>query len=233
MSEFAHEKIYKNEADFYELLISREDYQENLFGAIAEIVSPEGLRVVDSGTGTGRLARWLCQSAEKVLAFDRSPAMLTGAEDILSSSGCKNWTLCEAEHDALPVADGWADLFITGWSLSYLIEQFPERWQEVVEDTLSSWEKKSRPAAFCIVIESLGTGYEEPQPPDKMLAAYYNFLEHKLGFSKKTIRTDYRFESCDEAAYILTRFFGNRFEKVNDTIIPECTGIWWKRFKEM
>ena len=84
-----------------------------------------------------------------------------------------------------------------------------------------------------IYLETLGTGYETPTPPDE-LTAYYAFLENEEGFSSTWIRTDYLFESVEEAKKVSTFFFGEEIvEKFiehplgDHVILPECTGIWW------
>jgi hypothetical protein len=83
-----------------------------------------------------------------------------------------------------------------------------------------------------IILETLGTGRESPEPPNEGLARYYNRLENEQGFSHSWIRTDYKFESVDEADKLTRFFFGDELadhiltEKI--TVLPECTGIWWK-----
>ena len=52
----SQEQIYLTEAEQYEALVSREDYQSNIFRALDEIVNVDGLDVLDLGAGTGRLA---------------------------------------------------------------------------------------------------------------------------------------------------------------------------------
>ena len=50
------EQIYQTEAEQYEALVSREDYQGNIMRALEEIINVDGLDVLDLGAGTGRLA---------------------------------------------------------------------------------------------------------------------------------------------------------------------------------
>jgi hypothetical protein len=51
------------------------------------------------------------------------------------------------------------------------------------------------------------------------------------GFSHKWIRTDYEFESVEQAVELTRFFFG---EQLADDVhaqkltrVPECAGIWW------
>jgi hypothetical protein len=89
-----------------------------------------------------------------------------------------------------------------------------------------------RPGGAIIILETLGTGRETPQPPAPALAAYYDWLENEHGFNHTWIRTDYRFASVDEAEALTRFFFGDnlagRIRRDNLTILPECTGIWWR-----
>lgn len=80
-----------------------------------------------------------------------------------------------------------------------------------------------------IILVTLGTGHEEPEPPD-FLVEYFELLE-TYGFSKTVIRTDYQFQSLEEAEELTMFFWGNELaDKVHEgglTIVEECTGIWW------
>jgi hypothetical protein len=89
-----------------------------------------------------------------------------------------------------------------------------------------------RPAGTIIIIETLGTGSTEPSPPHERLAAYYQMLEQEYSFASTAIRTDYKFDSVQQASEVLGFFFGDEFAAwVTDQqspIVPECTGIWWR-----
>jgi len=51
-------------------------YSENAFQSLCEVVSPDGLNVLDFGCGTGSLTEKLAQHANGIVALDTSPAML-------------------------------------------------------------------------------------------------------------------------------------------------------------
>ena len=74
-------------------------------------------------------------------------------------------------------------------------------------------------------------GFERPQPPES-LKEYYAYLE-EAGFSSTWIRTDYAFDSLAEAQQLAGFFFGDDMARQvvdnNWVILPECTGLWWKR----
>jgi hypothetical protein len=89
-----------------------------------------------------------------------------------------------------------------------------------------------RPGGTAVILETLGTGQEAPRPPTEGLAAYYAFLEDEHDFSSTWLRTDYRFNSLEEAEQLVRFFFGpelaSRIVQEELLILPECTGIWWR-----
>ena len=70
-------------ADQYELLILREDYQNNIPKEINRIIPVDGLDIVDLGAGTGRLTRFLANKAKRLAACDASHHMLAQAKEVL------------------------------------------------------------------------------------------------------------------------------------------------------
>lgn len=223
------EEIYKTEGDKYEALIAREDYQGNILKTLREITPLENRLVLDLGAGTGRLACLLAPNVKHVHAFDISEEMLRVCRDKFNASGQTNWQVDLADHRKLPVADQSADLVVSGWSVSYLAVWNPDTWKEELESWLSEMKRVLRPGSFIVLFESLGTGNESPIRLEH-LKDFYPWLD-QVGFKYKWIRTDYKFESLQEAEE-LSRFFfgdelGNKVVQNNWTILPECTGVWW------
>ncbi len=116
-----YEKIYTEQADEYERLLTHEDYQENIFAALKRIRPLEGLDVVELGAGTGRLTCMLAPVVKSIRAFDASQHMLDVAIAKLGQSGLQNWRVKVADHRNLPVADQAADVAISGWSVCYTV----------------------------------------------------------------------------------------------------------------
>jgi ubiquinone/menaquinone biosynthesis C-methylase UbiE len=141
-----------------------------------------------------------------------------------------NWQLRVADHSHLPVADGTADLALAGWSLCYAALDHPDRWRETVAQALGEMGRVLHPGGTCLIIETLGTGFEMPHPPE-VLKDYLDYLT-EAGFQSDWIRTDYRFESLAEAERLIRFFFGDELaaQTVREhwQIVPECTGLWWK-----
>lgn len=223
--------IYQSEGDRYEALISREDYQANIPRAIDEIIQVDGLDILDLGAGTGRLTLLLAPRARSIRAFDASAEMLRVCREGLLKSGLSNWQVQVADHRQLPVGDHSADLVVSGWSVSYLSVWDPEHGQAELDKWLVEMKRVLRRDGMIILFESLGTGYEEPSRLEHVESTY-QWLDAN-DFGNKWIRTDYRFESLEEAAELAGFFFGEemaeRIRKNQSVILPECTGVWWRR----
>ena len=223
--------VYAKHGNEYEALIAREDYQENILSALRDITSLENRIVLDLGAGTGRLACMLAPLVSCVYAFDIAPDMLRVCREKLTESGLSNWAINIADHRQLPLADGSADLIVSGWSVSYLAVWNPETWRAELEKAVEEMKRVLKRDSYIVLFESLGTGYESPIKLDH-LKNFYPWLD-EMGFQKKWIRTDYQFESLEEAEYLSRFFFGNelsdKVKRNNWIILPECTGVWWKK----
>jgi ubiquinone/menaquinone biosynthesis C-methylase UbiE len=226
-------KIYQTEGDRYEALIAREDYQGNIPRALDEIVNVAGLEVLDLGAGTGRLAVMLAPRVKSMRAFDASEEMLRVCREKLVASGLSNWQVEVADHRSIPVEDHSVDLVVSGWSVAYLYVWNPETWRVELEKWLGEMKRALRPNSHIVLFESLGTGNESPVQLEH-LKGYYPWLD-EVGFQNKWIRTDLKFDSIEEAQELSRFFFGDEFgDKVkhhNWVIVPECTGVWWKKIE--
>jgi len=223
-------KIYQSDADRYDALVSREDYQGNIRRVLEEIVSPDDLDVLDLGAGTGRLTLILAPRAKSIRAFDSSAEMLRVCRERLIASGLSNWQVDVADHRNLPVEDHSVDVVVSGWSVSYLAVWNPEQANQELDKWLLEMRRVLRKDGMIILFESLGTGNESPMRLEHVETTY-QWLDDN-GFQNKWIRTDYQFESIEEAEE-LSRFFfgdelGDKARQNNRVILPECTGMWWK-----
>jgi len=223
--------VYAHHGNEYEALIAREDYQGNILSALRGITALENRVVLDLGAGTGRLAYMLAPLVAHVHAFDIAPDMLRVCREKLTATGLLNWQVGIADHRQLPVEDYSVDLVVSGWSVSYLAVWNPKSWREELEKWLGEMKRVLNGGSTIVLFESLGTGNESPTKLDH-LRNFYPWLD-EAGFQKKWIRTDYQFESLEEAEYLARFFFGDELgDKVkqnNWVILPECTGVWWKK----
>jgi len=222
--------VYAHHGNEYEALIAREDHQGNIPRAIDEMINAYGLDVLDLGAGTGRLTLMLAPHVKSICAFDISTEMLRVCREKLLASGSSNWKVDLADHRRLPVPDHSVDLVVSGWSVSYLAVWNAERAHQELDTWLAEMRRVLRKDGTIILFESLGTGNDEPIRLEHVESTY-QWLDVN-GFQNKWIRTDYQFESLEEAEY-LSRFFfgdelGDKVKRNNWVILPECTGVWWK-----
>ena len=224
-------KIYQSEGDRYEALVSREDYQGNIPRAIDEIISVDSLDVFDLGAGTGRLTLMLAPRVKSIRAFDASAEMLRVCRERLIASGLSNWQVDVADHRQLPVQDHSVDLVVSGWSVSYLAVWNQENGGAELDKWLTEMKRVLRKDGLIILFESLGTGNESPIRLEHVESAY-QWLDAN-GFQSEWIRTDYQFESVEEATDLAGFFFGaemaDRIRENELVILPECTGVWWRK----
>ena len=222
-----HKAIYSEEAVNYERLVSHEDDQGNILRAIQQVVNPAGLDVADLGAGTGRVTCLLAPLVRSIVALDTSAHMLQIAADKLSQAGYAHWRTQVADHRHLPLADASVDLCISGWSICYLVDWNRQSWRADVEAALAEMRRVLRPGGHTVIIETQGTGFTTPHPPEHLLE-YFRFLE-EAGFHSTWFRTDYRFENAAQAQELSAFFFGEEMKpKIEGVILPECTGLWWK-----
>lgn len=229
------EEVYALHADAYDALIEREDHQGHLLPALAQIAPLEGARVVEFGAGSGRLTRLLAPLVQRIRAYDASAHMLSVAELHLKAMGVTNWELGVADNKRLPVEDAGADIAIASWSFGHAVGWFPDTWRDEIGAAVDEMARVLRPGGTAIILETMTSGSETPAPPTEGLATYYLWLETERGFSSTSIRTDYQFESLDEADRLTRFFFGDeladRVRRENWVILPENTGIWWRQYE--
>jgi ubiquinone/menaquinone biosynthesis C-methylase UbiE len=221
-----HSEIYQTEAEQYELLISK---QPSLYKIIEAIKPVEGLDIIDMGAGSGRLTYVLAPKANSILALDESEAMLHVLSNRLQKTGLSNWRALVADHRKLPVEDQSANLIVSGWSICYLGSSNVEGWKENIHQVMSEIKRVLRPGGTAIIIENFGTGSETPNPPG-FLKNYFDLLENKYGFTHTWIRTNYKFESIEEAERLTRFFFGDTIAdevvKKGMMHVPECAVVF-------
>lgn len=116
----------RRSAEFFAATADRWDHlRRDLFGGRAELLPLFGLldprwTVGDLGTGTGGLAATLAPFVARVVAVDRSEAMLRAAARRLD--GVANVELRGGDLEALPMADGELDVAVLSLVLHYVVD---------------------------------------------------------------------------------------------------------------
>jgi ubiquinone/menaquinone biosynthesis C-methylase UbiE len=227
----SEKQVYESDAERYERLIRREDFRGNIQRALENIFTAAGADVLDLGAGTGRLTEMLAPQARRIFAFDLSAHMLALTREKLKRLAPSRGLAAVADHCFLPLPAAIADVIVSGWSVSYLAVWNPERWRLLLDAWLAEAKRVLRMGGMIVLLESLGTGNEAPHHLPHLENVYY-WLEQN-DFASTWIRTDYRFESLEEAVELSDFFFGEEMAaqvlRQHLVILPECTGIWWKR----
>lgn len=221
--------IYESNAAAYERMIAAEDVDNNLWSVLQDLVDFSGKRVVDVGSGTGRLPRLLHGYACTGVALDLHAPMLAENRRQQRREGYF-WPLVQADVHDLPLADSCADVVTAGWAIGHFCDWYREHWQRHVERALREMGRVARSGGNLIIMETLGTGVLSPAPPTPGLAAYYRLLEESWGFERHQLPTDYQFASVDEAVASMTFFFGEelarKIRRHRWRRVPEWTAVW-------
>jgi SAM-dependent methyltransferase len=238
--------IYTHKAAAYHALIAAEDADGNLPKALKRIAPLAGARVLDLGSGSGRIPLLLQGSGCTIVASDLHMAMLLEQQNQilslrgvlpLAANGRSNpqagWPLVQADGRQTPFASGWADVVTAGWAFGHLVGWYPDAWQQHAGRAIAEMQRTAKPGGTLIIMETLGTGVLQPAPPHAGLAAYYAWLENEHGFVPTTVATDYDFGSVARAVELCRFFFGEelatRVHANGWQRVPEFTGVWSKR----
>lgn len=229
-----YQQIYSCQAVDYQHMIAAEDVDGNLLTTLQSITPLNGKRILDLGSGTGRLPVLISAGDEKpghIVGLDRQSAMLAENLRQCATSSAK-WDLLQADMRQLPLKAGWTDIVIAGWAIGHLTGWYPDCWRDEISRVLAEMQRVIKHGGTLIVLETLGTGSLTPNPPGASLAALYTWLEADHGFQRQTIRTDYQFASVEEAVQRTEFFFGSalaqRIREHKWTRLPEWTGVWFK-----
>jgi ubiquinone/menaquinone biosynthesis C-methylase UbiE len=230
MDHFLH--IYQTQAAAYHRFIAAEDVDGNLLPALERVTGLRGARVLDLGTGTGRLPLLLDGLAAQIIGLDLHTDMLReNQRQKQHTTG--TWALTTGDMRALPFPHASFDVITAGWAIGHFTGWYAENWQTEIRRVLHEMHRVVRPGGALILLETLSTGSLTPAPPSPGLAAYYTWLENEWDFTRQEIQTDYQFTSVEEAIALTEFFFGPSLSltirKNNWARLPEWTGVWGKR----
>lgn len=118
-AEAAEAYFRKNAAEWDEIRKLYVDDAE-VEAALRRLVHPKNVgRLLDVGTGTGRMIEVFADCYDMALGVDRSHEMLTVARHRLDRESIRNWQVRQADMAALPVADATFDTVTLHMVLHY------------------------------------------------------------------------------------------------------------------
>jgi ubiquinone/menaquinone biosynthesis C-methylase UbiE len=229
MSEIDFKAIYAGQAQAYHRMIAAEDVQGNLLPALQGVAPLAGQRILDLGSGTGRIPLLLRGIDCTLVAVDLHRAMLREQAVQRTRAGGR-WPVVQADMRILPFAADELDLVVAGWAIGHLCGWYPQEWQAQVRRVLDEMQRVTRPGGHVLILETLTTGAERPAPPNAALAAYYAWLEQAWGFRAQVLATDYAFNDVEDAVQRTEFFFGSQLagdiRQKGWQRLPEWTGCW-------
>ena len=217
-------EMYSNFAAKYDDLINHEDYQNNLSEFLNNNIDWKDKSVNEFGVGTGRITQYYIDKIASTSIFDNSEAMLEVANNKLTNSKV---TIKNLDNTQIHTLEKQVDIVIEGWSFGHLIVDKQNEiytWLDYLDKNVKRLAKQ-----HVIIIETMGTNVNIPTVSNSALKKMYSFLEGN-GYKKNIVKTDYLFETYQQAAEVMGSFFGaemkNSIQKRKQSIIPEYTGVW-------
>jgi ubiquinone/menaquinone biosynthesis C-methylase UbiE len=233
-------KVYKTRAAAYHALIAAEDVDGNLLPALRAITALEGKRILDLGSGSGRIPLLLKDIDCDLVAVDLHHAMLVEQaqqfaslraqrSNLPSNSANQLHPLIQADIRSLPLSAASADVVMAGWAIGHFTGWVSD-WKTEAARCLAEMRRVAKPDGALIIMETMGTGVLQPGAPSPTLAKYYAWLENEHSFRRQVIATDYDFGTVTRAAELCGAFFGEEMAalvRANGWArVPEFTGIW-------
>lgn len=145
------------------LHVAESEVERAIIGALSR--APLG-RLLDVGTGTGRMLELLSAGAETATGIDRSPEMLRLARAKMDG---QRWDLRQGDIDALPLADAAADTVLLHQVLHYL---------PAPETAIAELARVMAPGARLLIVDFAPHQLEELRDRD---------AHARLGFSDEQI----------------------------------------------
>lgn len=225
--------IYSDQATKYHELIACEDVEGNLLSTIDRLTPISGKKILDLGSGTGRIPLLFQSYKPQIVGVDLHLDMLR-EQNKQRKRVEGSWDVFQADMRRIPLKNNCFDIVTAGWSISSIRVWEEEDWDAQISMILEEVQRTIKSGGMIIVIETMTTGSKTPAPPTDALREYYSWLENKWGFSAEVIQTDYQFENLKQAEELIGFFFGedlkNKVRENKWVRVPEWTGIWHKEY---
>lgn len=223
--------IYTSQAAAYHRLISAEDVDGNLLPAINRATTLKDARLLDIGSGTGRIPLLAHSLTAHITTLDLHHAMLR-QQSVQRDRIHAAWPLLQADMRQIPFPSHRFDIVTAGWAIGHFMSWYGDDAKSQITRVLDEMTRVCLPGGDLIILETLTTGSATPAAPTKKLASYYHWLENEWGFTRQEIQTDYQFDSLDDAIAHTEFFFGADLAakiRANHWVrLPEWTGLWSK-----
>lgn len=117
----AAERYFADHAEHWDTIRSLHVAESEVEASILALLGASQIgRLIDIGTGTGRMIQLLGPRAKQATGVDRSPEMLRLARSRLDESGAAHHQLLQGDVTALPLPDASADTVVIHQVLHYL-----------------------------------------------------------------------------------------------------------------
>ena len=229
MENFNHDFIYTKEDSEFFPFAQNEDFQSNLSDFLKNNFLWENKSVLELGVGFGRITDIYVDEIKSLIATDKSEAMINFCiNKYCSTKSNVNFMCCEHEKIVERLPSGHFNVMISSYSLCYTATKYKTK------EALFGFLDKlfSIDCDNYIIIENSGIFSLE----DEYLRPYQLYFEYlNSKFKSCKIRTDFKFNTNEEAVKHSRIFFGNeiseKIKKSGNCIVPETTCIWYKHTK--
>jgi ubiquinone/menaquinone biosynthesis C-methylase UbiE len=198
--------FYAENAETYEELSRREDYNNEIPKALSNAVDLKGSIVLELGAGTGRFALEVSKKAKLVYALDMVKPMLSILRKKMRKKGIRNVKILRSSYSRIPLPPESVDVIFSVWS-------FPAHSMNWDRD-LREAKRVLRPGGRMILIDNYHGG-EYIRIKKKLPGSFFldfNYNLHKWmrlhGFKHETVNTWMNFGSKSNVEKLCGPFFG-------------------------
>ena len=156
-----YKKIYTHHANIYHRLIEVEDVDNNLIPAMERLMPFSGKRVLDLGSGSGRIPLLLHTQVENIIGLDLHWGML-GEQLRQRDQHNGTWGLLQGDLRVLPFLENWFDIITAGWAVGHFQSWFTADWHNQVDRAIKEMIRTLKPGGVLNIIETLTTGSITP-----------------------------------------------------------------------